>query len=103
MIKFGDRVIVTPDRKFYCGEHSLNASQRFGTHANGDHYLVTYTKPITIGNDVWIGGNVTVIGGVHIGNNVVIGAGAVVTNDVPDNTVVSGVPARKIKELKPLK
>lgn len=60
-------------------------------------------KPITIGNDVWIGGNVTVIGGVHIGNNVVIGAGAVVTSDVPDNTVVSGVPARKIKELKPLK
>lgn len=52
-----------------------------------------------VGNDVWIGGNVTVIGGVHIGNNVIVAAGAVVTKDVPDNTIVGGVPAKPIKSL----
>ena len=101
-ITLGDRVIIAPDVKLYCGGHSLDATQRFGVRPDGSRYLVTTTKPITIGNDVWIGGNVTVIGGVHIGNNVVVGAGAVVPKDVPDNTVVGGVPARVIKSLPPL-
>jgi len=70
---------------------------------DGSRYLITTTKPITIGSDVWIGGNVTVIGGVHIGDNVVVGAGAVLTKDVPANTVVAGVPARVIKPLPALK
>ena len=56
-------------------------------------------KPIVIGDDVWIGGNVTIVAGVHIGNNVIVAAGAVVTKDVPDNTLVGGVPAKKIKDL----
>ena len=56
-------------------------------------------KPVTIGNDVWIGGNVTILPGVTIGNNVVIAAGAVVTKDVPDNCVIGGVPAKKIKDI----
>ena len=56
-------------------------------------------KPITIGNDVWIGGNVTILPGVTIGNNVVIAAGAVVTKDVPDNCVIGGVPAKKIRDI----
>ena len=56
-------------------------------------------KPVHIGNDVWIGGNVTILPGVTIGNNVVVAAGAVVTKDVPDNCVVGGVPARKIKDI----
>ena len=55
--------------------------------------------PVNIGNDVWIGGNVTILPGVTIGNNVVVAAGAVVTKDVPDNCVVGGVPARVIKEI----
>jgi maltose O-acetyltransferase len=50
-------------------------------------------KPIYIGDDVWIGGNVT------IGNNVTVAAGAVVTKDIPDNTLVAGVPAKKIRDL----
>lgn len=49
--------------------------------------------------DVWIGGNVTILPGITIGNNVVVAAGAVVTHDIPDNTLVGGVPARKIKHI----
>lgn len=56
-------------------------------------------KPVRIGNDVWIGGNVTILPGVTIGNNVVVAAGAVVTKDIPDNTLVVGVPAKKIRDL----
>lgn len=56
-------------------------------------------KPVRISNDVWIGGNVTILPGVTIGNNVVVAAGAVVTKDIPDNTLVVGVPAKKIRDL----
>lgn len=55
------------------------------------------TKPIVIGNDVYIGNNVIILPGVKIGNNVVIGAGAVVTKDIPNNVVIGGVPARILK------
>lgn len=54
-------------------------------------------RPVTIGNDVWIGGRVTILPGVKIGNGVIIGAGAVVTKDVPDYAVVGGNPARILK------
>ena len=54
---------------------------------------------IVVGNDVWIGGNVTILPGITIGNNVVVAAGAVVTKDVPDNCVVGGVPARILKNI----
>lgn len=55
------------------------------------------TKPIVVGNDVYIGNNAIILPGVTIGNNVVIGAGAVVSKDIPDNSVAVGVPARVIK------
>lgn len=55
------------------------------------------TKPITIGSDVYIGNNVTVLPGITIGNKMIIGAGAIVTRDIPDNSVAVGVPARVIK------
>lgn len=57
------------------------------------------TKPITIGNNVYIGVDCKILPGVNIGNNVVIGAGSIVTKNVPDDCVVAGVPARKIKSI----
>lgn len=58
------------------------------------------TKEVTIGNDVWIGANATILPGVTIGRHCVVAAGSVVTKDVPDYTVVGGVPARIMKKLK---
>lgn len=57
------------------------------------------TKPISIGNNVYFGNNVIVLPGVSIGSNVIIGAGAVVTKNIPDNSVAVGVPARVIKSI----
>ena len=57
------------------------------------------SKPITIGEGVWIGANATICGGVHIGDHSVIGAGAVVLKDVPADSVVAGVPARVLRKI----
>ena len=76
---------------------------RFETHDGGTllfrHKVpdLEITKPITIGDNVYIGNNVIVLPGVTIGNNTVIGAGAIVSRDIPDNSVAVGVPARVIK------
>ena len=66
---------------------------------NGRREKKTYGKPVTIGDDVWIGSNCTILPSVTIGSNVVVAAGAVVSRDVPDNCVVAGIPAKIIKNL----
>jgi acetyltransferase-like isoleucine patch superfamily enzyme len=55
------------------------------------------TKPIIVGNDVYIGNNVIILPGVTIGNKVIIGAGTIVTRNIPDNSLVVGIPGRVIK------
>ena len=60
---------------------------------------VTRPAPITLGKHVWVGSNATILQGVTIGDNAVVAAGAVVTKDVPANTIVGGVPARVIKRI----
>ena len=57
------------------------------------------SKPVRIGNNVWIGDNVTVLPGVSLGDNVIVGANAVVTHSFPANTVIAGCPAKIIKTL----
>ena len=90
-VKFGDNVLIAPNCGFYTAEHPLDVKTR--------NKGLEYAKPIIVGNNVWIGGGVQVIAGVTIGNNVVVAAGAVVTKDIPDNCVVAGVPAEKIKDI----
>lgn len=98
-VTIGDRVVIAPDVRLFCGEHAVDARERWRRGEDGSLKLVTTTRPITIGSDVWIGGGVIVLPGVTIGSNVVVGAGAVVTRDVPDNCVVAGVPAHVLREL----
>ncbi len=88
---FGDNVFIGPNCSFYPPQHPLDAKTR--------NTLVEYAKPITVGNNVWLGGNVTVLGGVSIGDNCVIGAGSVVTKDIPANSVAVGNPCKVVKVL----
>ena len=60
---------------------------------------VEIAKPITVGNNVWIGAGSTILAGVEIGDNTVIGAGSVVTRSIPANVVAVGVPCRVMREI----
>ena len=81
----------------------ITTGVRFITHDGGTLLFrnlvpdLEITKPITIGDNVYIGNNVIILPGVTIGSNVIIGAGAVVSRSIPDNSVAVGVPARVIK------
>ena len=90
-VTFGDHVFIAPNCGFYAAGHPLDAPTR--------NAALEYAKPITVGNDVWFGGNVVVLPGVTIGNNVVIGAGSVVVHDIPDGVVAVGNPCRPIKKV----
>ncbi len=90
-VYIGDNVMIGPNTLITTVGHPLTPKGR-------RKHLAQASK-IHIGDDVWIGGNVTVLPGVTIGNNVVIGAGAVVTKDILDNSLAVGVPAKVIKEL----
>lgn len=90
-VHIGDYCMIGPNTLITTVNHPLTAKGRRNRMAQG--------KSVIIGNDVWIGGNCTILPGVTIGNNIIVAAGAVVTKDVPDNCVVAGVPAKKIKEL----
>ncbi|RAP47120.1 MAG: acetyltransferase [Methanosphaera sp. rholeuAM6] len=90
-VHIGDNVMIGPNTLISTVGHPISPRGR------RDHIAVT--EPVTIGDDVWIGGNVTILPGVTIGSNVVIGAGAVVTGDIPDNSLAVGVPAKVIKEI----
>lgn len=94
-----DIAAVTIGRYVMIGPNTLIATVNHPISALGRRNHLGIAKPVTIGNDVWIGGNVTILPGVEIGNNVIIAAGAVVTKNIPDNCIVGGVPARVIKEI----
>jgi len=90
-ITIGHRVMMGPGVHLYTPCHPLQKDDR--------NSGLEQAKAIRIGNDVWIGGRAIICPGVTIGNGCVIGAGAVVTRDVPDNTVVAGNPARPIRNI----
>lgn len=88
---FGDNVFIGPNCGFYTAGHPLDYKAR--------NYGLEYAKPIKVGNNVWIGGNVCVMPGVTIGDNVVIGGGSVVTKDIPSGVVAVGNPCKPVKEI----
>lgn len=90
-VEFGNNVFIAPNCGFYTAGHPINYEER--------NRGLEYAKPITVGNNVWIGGNVIVLPGVTIGDNVVIGAGSVVNKDIPSNVVAVGNPCKVIKEI----
>lgn len=90
-VSFGDSVFIAPNCVITTSGHAFDREQR----ANG----LEIALPITIGNDVWIGANVSILPGVTIGNNVIIGAGSVVNKDIPDGVIVAGVPCKVIRKI----
>lgn len=90
-VKFGDNVFIAPNCSFYTAGHPLDVERR--------NKGLEYAYPITVGDNVWIGGNVTVCPGVTIGSNSVIGAGAVVAHDIPANSLAVGVPAKVVRTI----
>lgn len=90
-VTIGNNVMLAPRVSIYCACHPIDAYVR------NTHY--EFGKPVTIGNDVWIGGNTVINPGVTIGSNVVIGSGSVVTHDIPDNVVAAGNPCRVLREI----
>ncbi|WP_099353818.1 sugar O-acetyltransferase [Fredinandcohnia onubensis] len=90
-IQIGDSCFIAPGVHIYTATHPLHPVERVTAGEFG--------KPVTIGDNVWIGGRAIINPGVKIGHNVVIASGAVVTKDIPDNVVVGGNPAKIIKEI----
>lgn len=93
-ITIGDNCMMAPGVHIYAATHPVNAKYRLD---NDDYYELAY--PITIGNNVWIGGKAIICPGVNIGDNAVIGAGSVVVKDVPANVVAAGNPAKIIRNM----
>ena len=90
-VRIGDYCFIGPNVSIYTACHPLDPVER--------NKFLEWAEPVTIGNNVWIGGSTTICPGVTIGDNVVIGAGSVVTKDIPSNVVAVGNPARIIKLL----
>jgi acetyltransferase-like isoleucine patch superfamily enzyme len=92
-VTIGSRTLIGPNCSFYSGCHPLDPALRNGTQGP------ELGKPITIGEDCWLGGNVIILPGVTIGRGCTVGAASVVTKDVPDFYIVAGNPARLLRKV----
>ena len=92
-VTIGNNVFIAPQCGFYTAGHPLDKDLR--------RRKLEYSLPITIGDDVWIGGMVCVMPGVTIGSGTVIGGGSVVIDDIPAGVLAAGNPCRVIREITP--
>lgn len=90
-VKIGENVQIAPNVSIYTAGHPVHPDSR----NSGYEYGI----PVSIGDNVWIGGNSVINPGVTIGSNVVIGSGSVVTKDIPDDTIAAGNPCRVIRKI----
>ena len=90
-VTIGDDCFIGPNVSIYTACHSTDPVERNSRRE--------WAEPVSIGNNVWIGGSVTILPGVTIGDNVTIGAGSVVTKDIPSNSIAVGNPCKVIKKL----
>lgn len=90
-VTIGNNVFFGPRVNIYCAGHPIDAGVR--------NQQLEYGKPVTIGNDVWVGGNVVFNPGVTVGDDVVIGSGSVVTKDIPSHVIAAGNPCRVIRKI----
>lgn len=90
-VTIGDDCFIGPNVSIYTACHSTDPVERNSRRE--------WARPVNIGNNVWIGGSVTILPGVTIGDNVTIGAGSVVTRDIPSNSVAVGNPCKVIKHI----
>ena len=90
-VKIGDNAQIAPNVAIYTAGHPIHPDSR----NSGYEYGID----ITIGDNVWIGGNTCIMPGVTIGNNVVIGGGSVVNKDLPDNVIAVGNPCKVVREI----
>lgn len=90
-VTFGDNVLLAPNVSIYTAGHEVNVARR----AEGWEYAY----PVTIGHNVWIGGNVVILPGVTIGDNTIIGGGSVVVKSIPANVIAVGNPCKVLRVL----
>lgn len=90
-VTIGDYCQFAPNVAIYTAGHPVHPVTRNSAYE--------YGKEVTIGDNVWVGGNAVICAGVHIGNNVVIGAGSVVTKDIPDWCIAAGNPCKVIRKI----
>ena len=100
IINIGKNGLIGPGVQLLTASHPLSAGERLITsNENLKTSYKTFSKPIHIGDNVWIGGNTVVLPGITIGNNVTIGAGSVVTKDIPNNLLAFGNPCKIIRQI----
>ena len=90
-VTFGDNVFIAPNCVFSTAGHAIDSAQR--------NQGLEIALPITVGDSVWIGANVSVLPGVTIGSNTIIGAGSVVNKDIPDGVIAAGNPCKVIRRI----
>ena len=100
-ITIGDNALIAPGVHIYTVFHPVSAGQRFSNNSKSVSFpfAVSQTAPVTIGNNVWIGGGSIILPGISIGDNVTIGAGSVVTKSIRSKVLACGNPCKIIKNI----